>query len=61
MRDWLPPLLLASAALLAVTGLPDRAGLDGASQGLGLGVAICAPIWLFNLWRRSRRPRDDRD
>ena len=58
-RDLLPAAMLGAALLLALTGVLDRAGLDGASRGLGIGAMICAPIWLLSLWRRSRPPRED--
>jgi hypothetical protein len=61
MRDYVPPTLLIGALALALSGVLDRAGLAGASQGLAIGAAICAPVWLFNLWRRSRGDRSRRD
>ncbi len=49
--------MIAGALLLWATGLPDRWGFVGASQGLGLGAAICAPMWLLSLYRRARAGR----
>jgi hypothetical protein len=50
--------MIAAALALWATGLPDRWGFVGASQGLGLGAAICAPLWLLSLFRRSRKGDD---
>ncbi|PZQ17189.1 MAG: hypothetical protein DI565_07405 [Ancylobacter novellus] len=59
MREWLSPGLIVAALVLGLTGLPDRIGLIGASQGLLIGAAICAPLWLFKFWRESRGRRED--
>ena len=59
MRDWLPAGLIIAALALGLSGVPDRLGLVGASQGLLIGALICAPIWLFKLWRENRARRDD--
>ena len=53
--------MIALAFAAWASGLPDRWGLVGASQGLGIGAAICAPLWILSIFRRSRaRPDDDR-
>lgn len=59
MSQWYPPGLIVAALVLGLTGLPDRLGLIGASQGLLIGALVCAPIWLFKTWRENRRPRGD--
>ncbi|MGA0533461.1 hypothetical protein [Hansschlegelia sp. KR7-227] len=58
MRDIVAPALLAAAVLAWATGALDRIGLEGAGQGLLIGAAVCAPIWLLGLYRRSRERRD---
>lgn len=59
MSAWLPPGLIVAALVLGLTGVPDRLGLIGASQGLLIGALICAPIFLLKLWRENRTRRDD--
>jgi len=59
MGVWLPPTLLVAALVLGLTGLPDRLGLLGASRGLLIGAAVCGPLYLFKLWRESRRRGPD--
>ncbi|WP_020177487.1 hypothetical protein [Methylopila sp. M107] len=53
--------MIAAALVLWGTGLPDRWGFDGASQGLGVGAAVCAPLWLLSVYRRSRSQNRDDD
>jgi hypothetical protein len=61
LRDLPPPLLIAFALGAWATGALDSLGFEGAGQGLGIGAAVCAPIWLLGLHRRFRRgDRDDR-
>jgi hypothetical protein len=52
------PTLLAAAVIAWATGALDRIGLEGAAQGLLIGAAVCAPIWLLGLYRRSRERKD---
>ncbi|MDR4307111.1 hypothetical protein IHQ68_10815 [Chelatococcus sambhunathii] len=51
--------MIAAAVFLWATGLPDRWGFVGASQGLGLGAAVSAPLWLLSLFRRARSEPGD--
>lgn len=60
LSDLVPPLLLVAAVLVWATGALDRAGFEGAGQGLLVGAGVCAPLWLLGLFRRSRsRDRDE--
>jgi hypothetical protein len=59
VRDLVPPALIAAAVIVWATGALDRPGWEGAGDGLAIGAAICAPIWLMSLLRKARR-RDDR-
>ena len=61
MRDYLPPAMILAALVAYFTGALDRLGLEGAGQGLAIGALICAPIWLFNVWRRSRDESRERE
>jgi hypothetical protein len=58
LRDLIPLAMIAAALALWATGLPDRWGFVGASQGLGVGAAICAPLWALSLFRRSHARND---
>ncbi|GLK67322.1 hypothetical protein [Hansschlegelia plantiphila] len=49
--------MLVAALLAWATGALDRIGLEGAGEGLGIGAAVCAPLWLLSLYRRSRGGR----
>ncbi|MFD1703710.1 hypothetical protein ACFSCV_11935 [Methylopila henanensis] len=53
--------MLVVAVALGLSGVLDRPGLEGLGDGLLLGAAVCAPIWLLGLWRRSRSEKGGRD
>ena len=59
MKSYLPPAMILAALAAYFTGALDRLGFEGAGQGLAMGALVCAPIWLFNIWRRSRDDRRD--
>jgi hypothetical protein len=61
VRDLAPPVLIVAALGVWASGVLDRPGFEGAGEGLAIGAAICAPVWIFHIWRQARERRGDRD